>query len=82
MRIRSSKILSSLALVSLVVSAACAPKNSIDANAIAVPLKSVTARHDAYVKADTSLTDVEKSTFLRSSQILNDVTNAAVSPPG
>ena len=72
----------SLIALSLFVSllASCAPKQAVDASAIAGPLKAVTVRHDAYVNVDTTLSAPEKATALRSSEILTEIVDQAMTP--
>ncbi len=65
--------------VSALLLPACAPTHAVDADAIAGPLKAVAARHDAYVVADPSLSDPEKTTALRSSKILIEIVDEAQS---
>ena len=63
-------------------------KGQISAVAIEAPMTGVMQRHDAYVTADANLTDVEKTTFLRSSELVKKAMdtalerNPAVPPPG
>lgn len=57
----------------------CAPKASINANTVAQPMRDVAARHDAYVNSDTSLSDLERSIYLRDTEILNTIIDEATS---
>lgn len=77
---RSSHILAICTLAVLALGA-CAPKTAVDAVAIDVPLRGVVSRHDQYVLNDPKLTDVEKKTYLRSSEILISIQEAALHPP-
>ncbi len=52
-------------------------KGMIDVGAIESSISTVTERHDDYVEADTSLSDVEKSTALRSSELLRRIVDEA-----
>lgn len=61
--------------------AGCASKGMVHVDSIAVPMRAVAERHDAYVNADESLSDLEKRVFLRSSQILLEVIDAAEDAP-
>lgn len=53
-------------------------KGRIKASAIQAPLKAVTSRHDAYVKADSNLAPVERETALRSSELVNKAVDEAL----
>jgi hypothetical protein len=57
----------------------CAPKHAVDAEALSGPLNAVSDRHDAYVRADESLSEVERNTALRSSELLRGVVSEALS---
>ena len=45
----------------------------IRADAIDGPVKRIADRHDSYVKEDASLSDEEKSIYLRSSELLRRI---------
>lgn len=62
----------------LALSLAGCGKGKVNAAALQAPLKAVTERHDAYVKADAKLSDVERSTALRSSELLNKAMEEAL----
>lgn len=49
----------------------------IDASVLEDPIEKVTARHDAYTKADESLTELERAVFLRTAELLRQVVREA-----
>lgn len=57
---------------------ACAPKQSIDANALSGVMTPVLDRHDAYVAGDDSLDATQKEIFLRSSGQLRSTVDEAL----
>jgi hypothetical protein len=62
-----------LALVFAASMLASCQTGMIRADAIDGPVNRITDRHDAYVKADDSLSNEEKSIYLRSSELLRRV---------
>jgi len=56
-------------------------RSMISAESIEQPVRNITERHDAYVENDDSLSDVERRTYLRSSEILNDLVDQALVEP-
>lgn len=73
-------VVCALALIILSVSA-CAGKGMVRASEIAPAFQEVRARHDAYVKADASLTSLEQGIFLRSSALVQKTLDTATSTP-
>lgn len=67
-----------LCLAACALGVGCAPKHTINADAIDGPLYRVSDRHDAYVQNDESLSDVERSTALRDTELLRKVTDEAM----
>lgn len=57
------------------------PKQAIDAGAINVPLRSILDRHDQYILRDPSLSDLQKETFARSSQLVRKTLDTALQVP-
>ncbi len=57
----------------------CCPPQTINANAVSQPLQDVSARHDAYINADESLSETEQSIFLRDTELLNMIVDEATS---
>lgn len=55
----------------------CQSKGTIVAGAIDVPMTKIMERHDAYVNADSGLTQVERDTYLRSSELMRRVLDTA-----
>lgn len=51
----------------------CCGAGAVRAEAIAPAVEKVSARHDAYVKADASLSEVDRRIFLRSTELLRKV---------
>lgn len=58
----------------------CTPQNLVDASRLDASIQSVTARHDAYVNADTRLSATEKESDLLQSQQLRGVMDDALRP--
>lgn len=58
--------------------AACAPKRSIDAEALNGVVQPVLDRHDAYVAADPTLDSVQKEVYLRSTEQIRATMNEAL----
>lgn len=56
----------------------CAPKKSINAEAIDVPMTEIIKRDQKYVENDSTLLPVEKSTYLRSGQLMQQVLDEAM----
>jgi hypothetical protein len=75
MKIRTSRLVAIAAIALLLPS--CAPLGYIRVSSIAAPLRRVSERHDSYVKADQSLTDIQRETRLRTSELLERVLKAA-----
>lgn len=80
MRFSSSRTIAPLiACIMLCFLAACASgKKMVSAEAIDPLIQGVTNRHDSYVSADPNLTDVEKTTYIRSSQLLKKTMDTAL----
>jgi hypothetical protein len=68
-----------LSLSACAVLGACCPQKAIDADAVSEPLIRVADRHDHYVDQDASLTDAEKRTYLRTTELLREIVDAAQS---
>ena len=62
-----------LALVFAASMLASCQMGMIRADAIDGPVNRISDRHDAYVKEDDSLSDEEKSIYLRSSELLRRI---------
>ena len=58
----------------------CQSTGTIQAAAVDTPMRACLDRHDAYVQADTTLDATQKSTYLRSSEIVRKVLDAAAAP--
>lgn len=65
-------------LLSCLLGACGAPQQSVDASAIDDLVQSVSARHDAYVREDKSLSADDKATYLRSTDILKRIMDTAM----
>lgn len=63
-------------LLALVLLAGCT-SGMITATAVDTPMRKVAARHDAYINADTKLSPVEKSVYLRDTAELIQILDAA-----
>ena len=50
----------------------------VEAAALEGPVTKVTERHDTYVAEDANLSDLEKRTYLRSSELLRKVVEEAM----
>ena len=59
----------------------CANKGMIHVSSIAVPLRAVAERHDAYVTEDASISELERRIYLRSSSLLIEAIDAAEDSP-
>lgn len=59
---------------------ACAPAGYISVDAIDGPLNRVCERHDTYTTADTSLTDLQRRTRLKTTELLRKVVEEAKEP--
>lgn len=57
------------------------PNDCVSAGALAGPLDSVLRRHDTYVTNDPTLTETEKATYLRSSQLIEETVEQALRDP-
>lgn len=57
---------------------ACAPRTSIDAEALDGMMGNVLTRHDAYVRADPALSETERSIALRSSAMVRALIDEAL----
>ena len=68
-RMKTSVFVSMIAACALI--GGC--KGMIHVDSVEPTLNPVMDRHDAYVKNDTNLTDPEKSTFLRSTEMLREL---------
>lgn len=55
----------------------CSQPGMVSVSAIDAPVNAVCDRHDAYVEADTSLSDLEKETYLRTTTLLRRVVEEA-----
>ena len=66
-----------LALVFAASMLASCQMGMIRADAIDGPVNGITARHDAYVQEDDSLSDEEKSIYLRTSELLRRIITEA-----
>lgn len=71
-------VVSALMLLSSAVFGCAGPPNAINASAIDVPLMDVLTRHDRYVQQDAALSDVQRRTALRSSQLLKTLQDTAM----
>ena len=81
-RLLGSVTASVILVVSLTSMSGCQPpKQAIDAGAINVPLRSILDRHDQYVSHDPSLSDLQKETFARSSQLVRKTLDTALQIP-
>lgn len=58
--------------------AGCGPKKTIDAEAMDGVARPVLERHDQYVRDDNTLEQVEKDTFLRSSELVRQLLDEAL----
>lgn len=73
------------ALLALAVApmAACqsgTSKGYVSVGAIDGPIDTVTERHDRYVRADDTLNETERSTALRTSELLRGIVSEAKKP--
>ena len=66
-----------LAIVPLLFLGGCQP-NKVDARALSGVMYPVLDRHDAYVQADDTLELVERSTALRSSELVRELVETAL----
>lgn len=55
----------------------CAASNYIRVEGIRAPLRRVMLRHDAYVRSDISLTELQRRTRLRTTELLERVLQEA-----
>jgi hypothetical protein len=77
MKIRTSRLAAAAVAAIALLLPSCAPLGYIRVSSIAAPARRVMERHDAYVKADESLTDIQRETRLRTSELLERVLKAA-----
>lgn len=68
---------STVVCVVIVVGAACGTAGSIDPSAVGPSISTVCDRHDAYVRADPTLSADEKATELRTTELLRRVVQEA-----
>ena len=81
-RLLGSVTASVILVASLTSMSGCQPpKQAIDAGAINVPLRSILDRHDQYILRDPSLSDLQKETFARSSQLVRKTLDTALQVP-
>lgn len=66
-----------LATVGLLAALAGCSSNTIRVEAIRDPIRFVADRHDAYVRADESLSDLERETYIRTSRLLRELIEEA-----
>lgn len=64
-----------LACISL---SGCGPDQTIDAKALNGVVRPVLERHDEYVEKDSSLQQVERDTYLRSSELVRQLVDEAL----
>lgn len=50
----------------------------IDASVLKDPIEKVAARHDAYVQADESLSEIERRVYLRTTELLQELIREAL----
>ena len=67
-----------LSIATLALGACSGPKSSVDARAMSNVATPVMDRHDAYVNADESLSEVERSTYLRSTELMRSTLEEAL----
>jgi len=65
-------LLALCSLVAVSALASCSGK-TLSADVLDPPIQRVLDRHDTYVILDTSLSDVERSTYLRSSKLVRTI---------
>ena len=66
-----------LAVIAMSLGAGCSSRGMINADAVETSVMVVSARHDAYVTADPNLSTEDKADFLRSTELLRKVIEAA-----
>lgn len=71
------RALAALLVVTAVASLGCSSKGTIHVDAIETLVMKVSERHDRYVTTDPTLVESEKADFLRSTEILRKVIEAA-----
>ena len=74
------KLLKALTLIAACTLVGCGSKGMIRASEVDAAMRAVASRHDAYVAADQNLSDTEKATYTRSSEIVVRVLDAAKQP--
>lgn len=57
--------------------ASCAGPGYIRAEAVSAPMRRVMQRHDGYVRADSTLTELQRRTRLRTTELLGRVLQEA-----
>lgn len=62
-----------LAVAAALFCGSCTAPGTVQASEIAPLVKKLCERHDAYVRADGGLSEQDRATFLRSSEILRSV---------
>lgn len=72
------RLLTITAVAVCVTLVGCGPKKTIDAEAMNGVARPVLERHDSYVRDDASLEQVEKDTFLRSSELVRQLLDEAL----
>lgn len=78
---KAARVVSALLVVCLLALPGCACDRHLDVDNVGPLIEKVCTRHDAYVSVDPSLSPEERSTALRSSQILMlDVEEARKAP--
>jgi len=69
------RTLKTVALVAFLACTSCAA--DLRVKAVAGPMRRVMKRHDAYVRADDTLSDLQRETQLRTSELLERVLTEA-----
>lgn len=77
MKNRKGKIVTALMVLTSGALVGCGGRGQINANAFGGVLDPVLDRHDAYVEGDANATQLEKDTWLRSSQMLRSTVDIA-----
>lgn len=69
------RTLKTVALVAVLLCTGCAA--NLRVKAVAPTMRRIMSRHDAYVRADATLSDLQRETQLRSSELLERVLKEA-----
>ena len=69
-------ILATVAVLAIASGGGCST-STIRVEAIADPVRLVADRHDAYIQADDTLSDLERETYLRTTSLLRQVIEEA-----